>query len=315
MVPVVTRVLLAFHMPLFFWISGFLYEENRGVQERTIGIFALGKAERLLLPWVLWVFIDYGITIVEKVVNGTFFVTKMVTTILEDIIFGKSFWFLPCLFVSECIFHAISRIIRIKSQKKGVWLYFALLFWLISFLENKFVLFVLPFRLDVSMMAVGFLFFGAATHDFCIKLKRKSHVLKVFVMVMLGEISLVCIILNGRDGSNFIMASNMYGNYVYAIIGAAGLIFVNILIFDLLEKYFPKRYLLFLRKNSLLLFPLHVIILRFVRIVSTMDNINMWFAAVIRLVIIHILIVPCCNLINQYMLVLAGKKRGSAFKE
>lgn len=26
--PFVTRVILAFHMPLFFWISGFLYAEK-----------------------------------------------------------------------------------------------------------------------------------------------------------------------------------------------------------------------------------------------------------------------------------------------
>ena len=72
-----------------------------------------------------------------------------------------------------------------------------------------------------------------------------------------------------------------------------------------------KKYLLFLRKNSLILFPIHILILRVVLILYPQINTyNLWIQSVLNLVLIHIFMFPACWLINRYLPVFAGKRKG-----
>lgn len=48
-VPLITRMILTFHMPLFFYISGFLFIENKSFKKSFKKFFA-GKVKRLLVP-------------------------------------------------------------------------------------------------------------------------------------------------------------------------------------------------------------------------------------------------------------------------
>lgn len=315
MVPVITRVLLAFHMPLFFWISGFLFRE-KCEEKISSQLFIIKRAKRLLVPWILWVLIDYIITAVVQVRAETFEIREFVLRMFQDICYGESFWFFPCMFVSELIFHTISKVALkkvVSDRKKECYcLLLAVGFWIASYGEQAIIKEPLLFRLDVSLMAVGLLFFGAGSHKICIQIKKLDNLIKNVLMIFFLGIAFVCIVLNGRDGSNFMMASNAYGNYYFAILAAGCLIFANILMFDLGEKVLCKKYLLFLRSNSLLLFPLHVTILRIFNYYFSMSDWNMWISAGIRIIIIHIFIIPCCYIVNRYIPILGGKmSRGS----
>lgn len=311
--PLITRVILAFHMALFFWISGFLYAEKH---EEKISIKNLTKKRfiRLIVPWIFWVFIDYMITAILEILSGNFELFPFIIKLFTDIVYGTSFWFLPCMFVADILFHLFYKVIdRIKfgGPFEILLLSGALLFWCLSWIENKAVSITLPFRLDVSLMATGFLFLGAGMHGVIKVIKSKKLLIKISLLFSLAILALICIVLNGRDGSNFMMYMNEYGNYLYAIVGASALIICTFIFLDISHPCLPKKYLLFLRKNSLILFPIHILILRVVLILYPQINTyNLWIQSVLNLVLIHIFMFPACWLINRYLPVFAGKRKG-----
>lgn len=308
--PLITRVILAFHMPLFFWISGFLYAEK---QEENVSIkdFLKKRFMRLIVPWIFWVFIDYMITAIQEIISADFEFLPFIVKLFTDIIYGTSFWFLPCMFVADILFHLSYKIMHhIKSSAPSEiqLLLGALLFWGLSWIENQSVSIILPFRIDVSLMATGFLFLGAGMHNVIQIIKHKGGLVKVSLFLTLTVLSLICIVLNGRDGSNFMMYMNEYGNYLYAIAGAGSLIICTIIFLDISQPLLPKKYLFYLRRNSLILFPIHMLILRMVQILYPQINTyNLWVQSVINLVLIHIFMIPVCWVINQYLPIFAGK--------
>ena len=305
MVPIITRIILAFHMPLFFWISGFLYEE-KNEEKTTVKKFILKRFYRLVMPWFMWVGVDYIITLIVGIISGDFDLFHFLRTLEYDLLYCTSFWFLPCLFVAESFFHVMQKRIYLLGERKILMLFMAVVFWGISYIENQSAVGKLPFKLDVSIMALGFLFLGAGTHDLVIKMKNQGLFPKIFEIIGFFAIALVCVILNGKTGNNFMMYINEYGNYFWAVSGASLLIVFMILALDVMPVL-PKRYLQFLRDNSLILFPVHLIIIRFINLVYDFDGINLWLYAMTCLGCIHILIVPICRSINKYIPLLAGR--------
>lgn len=150
-VPNITRVILAFHMPLFFWISGYLYrvrENDRQCSRQYI----VSKAKRLMIPHYFWLAVSQMIAYMK----GTEVTIK---SIGHELLYCAS-WFLPCLFVSEIAVHFIIR--KVKYVRTHSYL-FALFFWAASWIENQIMPARLIFCLDTSLMAIGFIFAGYAS--------------------------------------------------------------------------------------------------------------------------------------------------------
>lgn len=101
----------AFYMPLFFWVSGYLYKNYKA----NIQSFIKNKTRSLLVPYISFALFHYFIWIIIFGINSN----KDLIKPLKCVFFNttdKSFpiagalWFLPCLYFVEIFFILISRV-------------------------------------------------------------------------------------------------------------------------------------------------------------------------------------------------------------
>lgn len=312
-VPLITRIILGFHMPLFFWISGFLYQQNNSYN-KPFGKYIKSRTIRLLVPYLLWFVIDKGQAFLMKGMDQPLVFAKEV---LKSFLYCYS-WFLPCLFLSEMVFHIINKkMVRLEGNGRSIALGgCAILFWILSWIENVVNPNRAVFCLDTCLMALGFMFFGSVSVQIMKVLKEYNSRVVAFEMVGVAGVGVFCIMLNGKNNANFMMYQNQYGNYVFAIIGASSLIFALYFAVNLFERYLPKRYLQYLRENGILLFLVHIPIITMVKeLIPVINTMSAWTSSIICLVAIHIIGFPTCYVINKWFPLLAGKQRSSHRKE
>lgn len=116
------NVTYAFHITPFFLIAGFCYEWSQGTGERTPwGGYALTRARRLLLPYLVYSLLIYGVVDIAASIpafqgmlgkTGFSFVPPL-TALMEIVRIEPNIdghlWFLPCLFFVSVFSHALGR--------------------------------------------------------------------------------------------------------------------------------------------------------------------------------------------------------------
>ncbi|WP_282039773.1 acyltransferase family protein [Saccharicrinis aurantiacus] len=86
------NAIYAFHMPLFFLISGFLFQKSISKPKKRI---FLSKLDTILYPYLIWSFLQICIQyILSNLINGTVDIIDVYTFFLPR----SQFWFLLALF-------------------------------------------------------------------------------------------------------------------------------------------------------------------------------------------------------------------------
>ena len=109
------------------------------------------------------------------------------------------------------------------------------------------------------------------------------------------------------------MFTNSYGNYLYAIPAAILGIHIFIVLVTVLNKYslLPIKFLSFFSKNSLLLFPLHLMFMSLYSKLFEFSRINCLvqegcFSSGIMLFLIILSVLIATPFINKYLPILTG---------
>lgn len=142
-VPEIRRFIYCFHMPLFFFLSGFLFKDKVSAKEYPLYIWR--KFKRLYLPFVLCNLIvlpfhnllcDVGVYETTEVFSSfkevavytikIFFCVKM-----EDIV--AQLWFLPILMTVSILYYFLRLILEKTKNKETVTFVVALLGYIIAF--------------------------------------------------------------------------------------------------------------------------------------------------------------------------------------
>lgn len=155
------KIIYSFHMPLFFLISGFLFNGCYIVNWKSLLFLVKNKYRRLLRPYIYFGILTILPCAIFKEGNifylrELFFGNRHFIATLE---FNTPIWFLPCLFV---VF-LLSSFFNIIIKNRYVLMGFIILFSLLGFrtLDNPF----LPFTADSAayyllFFSIGFLFKG-----------------------------------------------------------------------------------------------------------------------------------------------------------
>ena len=186
----------AFHMPMFFWISGYLFK-HRTKEEMSFGAFVLKKVKTLLVPYfafgafhclfdTVW---RYGFNEpveIQSMLNLLWFNTHKLP------ICG-ALWFLTSLFFADILFFLIDRYIENKPLKVFV---ISLLAVMGCLLNSAFSV-TLPFALGTSFVGVGLYYIG---HLFR-KYGEQKIICKVMNLswipaILLGIVTVVLIFVN-----------------------------------------------------------------------------------------------------------------------
>ena len=237
----VQNIILSFHMPLFFMISG-LFAKNLYQGEFISDLTK--KARSILIPQITLSVIAffYNIVISYWILHAV----EISEVNYISYLFG--YWFLHVMFQVAILWEILNRSIK----NKGVAIYAVLI-------ATTIYLFLIPtgtrgpLYIAVTPVALGFYTFGFL-------LKQKGALKKKSVLVDVVLFVSVCVIgiLNGR----VLMYENQYRNPVlFLLTSIAGFYLVN----DISYYLKNQRLLLWMGKNSVIVYVLHFFVVQGIR--------------------------------------------------
>lgn len=182
-------LIYAFHMPLFFFISGLVFKPP---SQKSIIEISKKYSKQLLIPYVIFALLTYLFAFVSHTAGDISFTGILYQ--LFGIVYGNGndgmlgynvvLWFLPCLFITKLTFALLTRI-----TKKGTVLSIVLgIFAVSGALVSYFLPWVkLPFGFEVAL--IGITFFGAGYVVMSNK-KRVQFILKQKILLAITAILL-----------------------------------------------------------------------------------------------------------------------------
>ncbi len=146
----------AFHMPMFFFISGFLYQEKKEVSFKE---WLQRKAGALLVPYLLFGVLNYIFWILIQFQKGESISLSPIFHLLFVNTTGLasgSLWFLTALFITNVIFYLINKYV----SRSGLQALIIIIVAHLGILSAELLPFRLPYAMDAGMVGVGMFYAG-----------------------------------------------------------------------------------------------------------------------------------------------------------
>lgn len=272
----IERYLLAFHMPLFFFISGMMFAIK---PMKPFPVFIRSRFMRLIIPYFLFELISLGISVLLCYMHND---PISIPRALSDILlvrpsFGAAahtgliyrYWFFPCLFFASIIIYPV----LFYFHNPLVHFLSAALLLLAGFLLYCFCRTKLPCMLDTAVVASGYLILGFALFQPALSLVTKQTIIQDLLLSITGISGLVLSVKMNTEDVLFYV--NEYGSFGWMLSGS----FCGILVSLILAKYLYRlmSFIPFLQEciskigfNSLAIFPVHIIVAYFIVHIHTL---------------------------------------------
>lgn len=245
-----TTIIYSFHMPLFFIISGYLF--NFSKYENNFKTLLKNRFNRLILPafaFSIILYIEKAILYLKHTINMDFLNDKLlnISHISNFLSLGGALWFLICLFFAELIFWLILHLT--KNIKDVYKLIIVSIMTFCGIIIGKY--FHLPLSLDLALVAQIFLFSGYILKEN--KSLEKISGLKftiIFILLWIIDINF----------GGLSMKNSQYSNLIFSIIGAiaASIIMINSIKFlTIHNKYFCQIFS-YLGKESIIIYCMQI---------------------------------------------------------
>lgn len=259
--------LYTFHLPLFFLLSGLVFNEEK---YRSKLLLLKTKAKSLLRPWLVLLLISFCICLLipewRENLSWKEMLKELYTTNTNNIQ-NSSLWYFVCLYMMFVLYALVGG--RIRSARTKVW--FLIVFSVsILFIKKPIAWFSvniiplygerLPFKIDTAMIALVFFLIGLWYKDTIMKLveRRWSDI----VLLMMA----VCVYVLGRINGWTNLNSYDFGYipflfYFIALSGILVVLWISHKI-DTSICHELKNVLLFYGRNSLVIFGFQSLFIR-----------------------------------------------------
>lgn len=202
----------AFHMPLFYVISGYFFSGRKMKTEK----FIVKKAKQLLIPYFFWGMFHIVYNFIEcgsiEMFRSSIIESLIVRPTGEGILYAGALWFLPTLFWINAIYMIMNRMIKNK-----VFLYVAAVVIGVCGMEATTHGIFCPLALDSALVGVPFMAVG----DF-MKEQKDSRFVKEILHMKWSVFVLLFVLINGmifyNDEVNF--RDGKYGIFMLTFINA-----------------------------------------------------------------------------------------------
>ena len=304
-----SKYIHAFHMPLFFFVSGYFHKGEKYVKSID---YIIQKAKTLLIPYTVFVCICQ---VLHYIYTGTYSSAYLFVSYFSSnhnrIDVAGAYWFLLCLFSAEIIFYFIQKLIFSEWTKLVVIVSVTLIG---NFTPIKF-----PLCLDSAMSCMFIMYLGCLMRKYKTT-KMVSNLLDVKspLLVILFFINILLIFLNG----NVNIRTNDYAIVPLFWISCIGAIvcYINLSIkiesaknvffiyFAKVLKYIGKNSLVYLVLNEMMIFFVNSI-LSFLGVDFMNSGEVLWYAnKILTFTICMILLWISVEMFNRTKLkVLLGK--------
>ena len=261
------RVIYAFHMPLFFLISGMLFKREKFY---GFGDFLKRRAKRLLVPFVIYSVVTWAIWAIFRFVRHDSVVSywdPLLQTVIAKgsgayMVHNSALWFIPCLFVTEIMYFTFSKL------KEVVRLIISCGCAAVSFILGHYFAddwwFLLPWNFDAALIAVLFYCVG---NIFSSKVSNKKLIefCKIHIKSALCLFLILSAMLywSSMAFGECSMGSSSYDCngaifIIRAIIGTAACLLLSVFIGYFTDKNILKKYLIREGTTSLDIMSIHI---------------------------------------------------------
>lgn len=222
----------AFHMPMFFFVSGMFYKKKSETELKTIDYIKI-KAKSLLVPYivvgllhyVIWMFVNWDNISPDPLIHLLWINTTNLPM--------GSIWFLTALFITQVVYFFIDRYVASAIIKN-------ILIIIISLLGN-FETIILPFRLPYS---IGPAFVGVGLFHIAHILVEHSENIRIKKMLnmplIMGVISAIGVTALVFCNGYVNMRTGIYSIVPLFWINAVGAIIVGINFAKYAENILPS---------------------------------------------------------------------------
>ncbi|MBU3111029.1 acyltransferase family protein [Clostridium lacusfryxellense] len=246
-VPVkINNYIYSFHMPLFFFLSGYLFKINK---YHSFIKFLIAKIKSLVVPYFAFAIFDYIINIFTNNYHApaNFFNALKLISYGNINYMPTALWFLPCLFVVEIAFYLISKFIK----KPQLIILILIIFSIVGY-RSQYDTTRLYWGADIAL--TGIVFYGAGFLIKCsnISVDKLKHLSKTDIVMAFFIISLVA---SHKLVPRVDMLGNAYRNYYYFYCAAFAGITTVCLASQIMQKSFVLSYI---GRNTLIILALQI---------------------------------------------------------
>lgn len=298
-----------FLMPLFFFISGYLFSYERNPVYKD---FAGKRFRQLIIPYIwiniitylIWFFI--GRKVGADAADAIPWYDPLINALLgngKQMVHDIPIWFLVCLFLVENFYYLIFK----KVKRQWIALICLVVF---AFLNYTFSPFHLPFSANTAIVGIIFYTVGNMLHKTGWELlSRPKWMLTVVSLLVVGFVTYQ----NGRIA----MYMNYYNNFFWFLIGGLAGIVLIINLSNYLTCWFGKRKLIvYIAKNTIIISGFHLTSFALMKGIMVyvlglpvsylyqQTGVNILFALFSVL-----LCLPVIYVVNKYFPFIVGRKR------
>lgn len=261
------RVIYAFHMPLFFLVSGMLFRRDKYT---CFFDFLRRRAKRLLVPFVIYSVATWIIWAVFRFIRHDVIVSywdPLLQTVIAKgsgayMVHNSALWFIPCLFATEMMYFGFGKFNDIVKLLISVGC--ATVSFILGYYFEDCWWFLLPWNFDAAMIAVlfyciGNIFSSRISNSMIIEYSMGHTKTLLCVLVALSLV----LYWSAMEYGECSMGSSSYqcNGFIFvvrAIIGCAACLILSILIGFMSCKSLVKRYLIREGKCSLDIMSIHI---------------------------------------------------------
>lgn len=209
----------AFHMPLFFFISGFFFHHYENLSWKE---FMLKITKKLLVPYFL---LGLLYSIIDGVFfNGIYIIPKNIITLFtinnNNFPIAGAFWYFTCAYFSSMIFFGLRK--NIKNEYLLCFISFFIM--IVGIFFKRIIDIELYLSFIPAMVSVGFIELGYLTKK--LKLLEKYSIDNYIILIFIFIINLWCIMRTGYVN----MRINVYPNVMLLLFNfvLAMIFYINI---------------------------------------------------------------------------------------
>ena len=229
-------MIYAFHMPLFFILSGIMYSKEK---YSSIGQLIRKRVHTILIPYGIYSVVTWFVWVGYNTVLGNDVESiwmPLLQTVLSQgsggyLVHNSPLWFVTCLFVVEIIYFYTSKL----SDKKNI-----LVCGVIAVIGNLLIVDGSPLRhmvwnIDMAMCAVPFYAFGNLAKEKIGLLKFENTIQQKKRLAWIAVAAAFCIVMVGAKLNGPVSMGHRKLNitilfYCVAVVGSTGCIILSALL-------------------------------------------------------------------------------------
>lgn len=255
----VERFLYAFHMPLFFMMSGIFLKQKASYNAQSWKSFFRKNLIGLFVPYIIWasIYMSFSYINVGKVLYGSWSVLRNTQSL-------SSLWFLPVLFMARTYQEAMMHIAwKFKWNERKFSAICAVIFFIVGIIiphNNTGSGIGMPWGFDIAFIASTFMIIGYLERPYLEKLIEQDILIKLGIAVLSLILLLIGIHFDQYSETYpfMLMANAEYGRPLLCLInGVTGSLMILMIAQLLAQLLKHKKLLVYIGQSTMGIYLIH----------------------------------------------------------